>query len=343
MRSGKARSLAWGAVAMLAALPGGVTVADTDPFGGTRDMTLYGDDNINDGVQLHELPVTVTVLTVDQYHYSLDLVGSEGPIGLPMIRSGQLLSQETVPLQFDTWQALDSYMVSDGTNGGFVYVGQENDDPADIAVHVSAWTDATEPVTPAELEGVWQLQMESHPNLRNLPEEPFGSWTLLIRVAQTGPGQVMLEYLGTSHDPQLMNVTGNTLMPVDPIPSLHYFSLFTDGEGMSWARIQSETYDPTDVGASIGLGYLVLFGDVNLDGAVNALDISGFVQRLTSGEYQIEADCNEDLAVNALDISPFVRYLVGGGSGQVVPEAGTAGSLILVAIFASSRHRKGEQ
>jgi hypothetical protein len=80
----------------------------------------------------------------------------------------------------------------------------------------------------------------------------------------------------------------------------------------------------------------LLLGDVNLDGAVNALDISGFVNRLTTGVYQAEADINKDLAVNALDISGFVSCLTGGAcggeaGGSVVPEPATFSVLVLAA------------
>ena len=78
----------------------------------------------------------------------------------------------------------------------------------------------------------------------------------------------------------------------------------------------------------------VAHGDVNLDNAVNSLDISSFVQRLIAGDYQGEADVNADGLVNALDISGFVNLLVGGGGGGggVVPEAGTAAMAIAMAV-----------
>jgi len=85
----------------------------------------------------------------------------------------------------------------------------------------------------------------------------------------------------------------------------------------------------------------VVLGDVNLDGNVNALDISGFISRLTTGTYQEEADINQDAAVNALDISGFVSCLTGGACGGaagagVVPEPATV-SLLAVALLAIRR------
>lgn len=84
-----------------------------------------------------------------------------------------------------------------------------------------------------------------------------------------------------------------------------------------------------------------LLADVNLDGSVNALDISFFVERLITGSYQPEADCNQDGEVNSLDISQFVRQIVGGG-GQVVPEAGTAGVAVAAGVVTLLR-RRGER
>ena len=55
----------------------------------------------------------------------------------------------------------------------------------------------------------------------------------------------------------------------------------------------------------------ILLGDVNLDNAVNFLDISPFIALLTSSTYQAEADCDENEAVNFLDIAPFIALLSG--------------------------------
>lgn len=52
-----------------------------------------------------------------------------------------------------------------------------------------------------------------------------------------------------------------------------------------------------------------LLGDVNLDGAVNFLDISPFIAVLSANGFQLEADVNGDDAVNFLDISAFIDLL----------------------------------
>lgn len=55
----------------------------------------------------------------------------------------------------------------------------------------------------------------------------------------------------------------------------------------------------------------VLLGDVNLDGAVNLLDVAPFVELLSNGGFQAEADINQDGVVDLLDVAPFVDLLSG--------------------------------
>lgn len=52
-----------------------------------------------------------------------------------------------------------------------------------------------------------------------------------------------------------------------------------------------------------------MLGDVDLDGAVNFLDIASFIALLQAGEYQAEADINQDDVVNFSDIPLFIDIL----------------------------------
>lgn len=52
-----------------------------------------------------------------------------------------------------------------------------------------------------------------------------------------------------------------------------------------------------------------LLGDVNLDGAVNFLDITPFISLISTNSFQAEGDINLDDVVNFLDISPFISLL----------------------------------
>ena len=50
-------------------------------------------------------------------------------------------------------------------------------------------------------------------------------------------------------------------------------------------------------------------GDLNLDGEVDFLDITPFIELLSNMAFQAEADCNCDGRVNFADISPFIEIL----------------------------------
>lgn len=56
---------------------------------------------------------------------------------------------------------------------------------------------------------------------------------------------------------------------------------------------------------------VVLLGDVNLDGAVDFLDITPFIAVLSNGGNQAEADVDESGMVDFLDIVPFIAILSG--------------------------------
>ena len=53
----------------------------------------------------------------------------------------------------------------------------------------------------------------------------------------------------------------------------------------------------------------LLLGDVNLDGAVDLLDVTPFIELVANGVFQPEADINQDGAVNLLDVAAFIDLL----------------------------------
>ena len=64
-------------------------------------------------------------------------------------------------------------------------------------------------------------------------------------------------------------------------------------------------------GESVVVGEFYTPGDVNMDSAVNLLDVSTFVDRLLNSEFQCEADINLDGVIDLLDVQPFVKLLGG--------------------------------
>ena len=72
--------------------------------------------------------------------------------------------------------------------------------------------------------------------------------------------------------------------------------------------VPSQLFDEEN---SLFVGPPVLLGDSNFNGSVDFLDISSFIDALSSGDYLPEADCNEDNAVDFLDVGPFIAILSG--------------------------------
>jgi len=72
------------------------------------------------------------------------------------------------------------------------------------------------------------------------------------------------------------------------------------------------TVDNISVNGGCGGGCSFAIGDVNMDGAVDLLDVAPFVDAITMGAMICEADVNEDGSVDLLDVSPFVTLLTGG-------------------------------
>ena len=96
------------------------------------------------------------------------------------------------------------------------------------------------------------------------------------------------------------NLTGLTLADGDTID----FVVFNNGN-----FVNDETALQANVFAEVS--NTVLYGDVDLNGAVDFLDIVPFIAILSADEYQAEADVNEDGAVTFFDIVPFIEILVG--------------------------------
>ena len=96
---------------------------------------------------------------------------------------------------------------------------------------------------------------------------------------------------------------GLTLQDID---TKEYLFFRYDDQGPSW------DYGGPEGAAGGNLpAEPVLFGDINLDGVVNLLDVDPFVTVLGSGIYQIEADANLDGSVNLLDVNGFILILAG--------------------------------
>ncbi|MEX2545862.1 MAG: dockerin type I repeat-containing protein [Phycisphaeraceae bacterium] len=115
---------------------------------------------------------------------------------------------------------------------------------------------------------------------------------------------------------------------VDRTPGLA--GLYIDS--LSWTPFEEPEYLP---------------GDLNLDGVIDAVDVSPFVLGLTDPagyetQYGIDpltvGDINGDGVFDAVDVSPFVQLLVGSGA-TVVPEPGSLALLSIGGLLLLRRRR----
>jgi hypothetical protein len=229
-------------------------VTSADSFLGSRTLTLFGDDNISDGVQLHSSDVDFTTFTTDGLTYSVALAKS-GP-SLLMVRSENLFSLNPQPQPLGDGQATNSYILSSGGTGAFLLMGQESHDPLDISIHVATWA-AEGPISASQLAGDWGMTWIYDNNLRGDPEEAFSVTTRILSITDLGDNQVEVQIDALLDPPWRMTIRGNTLEPVpdalDPYPSITHLSMATDGQRLVMAMLGVEPWDATDVSATIGL------------------------------------------------------------------------------------------
>ncbi len=141
------------------------------------------------------------------------------------------------------------------------------------------------------------------------------------------------------------------------------FSTLNDGRMHTYRFYLTDDSDWTDTisrlrldpvanghGGDVAIDYirlrtLLLFGDVNGDGAVNGLDVDPFVDILLRGPYKAEADMNRDRVLNGLDVDLFVAAVLGGGgtvagSGAPVPEPCTRTLAALALLVMAGLRRR---
>ena len=130
-----------------------------------------------------------------------------------------------------------------------------------------------------------------------------GRGNILNQLAQLGP-------LADNGGPTLTHAPLNLSPAIDGGSNV----LAVDENGN---RLTTDQRGENRVRGNVDIGAVedpFLLGDVNLDEAVNFLDIVPFISMLTSSSFLNEADINRDGVVNFLDISPFVTLLSSGGS-----------------------------
>jgi hypothetical protein len=282
-----------------------------DPFVGSRTLTLFGDDNIKDGVQLDSIETNFAVSTSDGLHYTVAITAGNNAASLSMVRNGNLLSLNPRP----QGTMINCYMFSDGANGAFLMMGQEVYDPLDISFRVATWAqDAA--VLPSQLVGDWEMTWIQDNNLRSGPQEPFTMESRTLTVTDLGGGKVGVQP-GFGGNTWVMQINGSVLEP-DPgtlDAALVYLSMKSDGHSIAIAGVGVEPWDATDVSVSIAFFTRLPF-DWNGDGITSIIgDVPSFVNCVYFGNQPSWSqdrllgvgDCNHDSIISIIgDVPCFV-------------------------------------
>jgi len=231
-----------------------------DTFVGTWDIDWYCDLNIQDGITIEQEQGAVTGSRPDAQHVVFEGSFGDHPYAMTYIQDGDILQLESPPFDFGEGLSPAAYVMSDGVNSAWVHIGQEYDDLTDLSVAVGVSTRSATPVSAADLAGYWEFDIIQHPNLRHIadvPSEPFERETSLWQITDLGGSQLQLGLVGFGPF-GVFELAGNRLsmLSID-VAEHHVFEMVTDGNTLSLLAIASETYDPTDVCASIGLGHKV--------------------------------------------------------------------------------------
>ena len=124
--------------------------------------------------------------------------------------------------------------------------------------------------------------------------------------------------VGTAADTDLEFELSN-LIPLNNVlgdgNSDDFFTIRSEAENFVTYRFHSlESTDTNAVPAVLVVTFSggLLLGDVNMDCSVDLLDVSSFVEAVSTGIFVEEADINQDGNVDLLDVAPFVALLAGG-------------------------------
>ena len=204
-----------------------------------------------------------------------------------LVGFGQTDGQTSVTLFFAGY---DKYpmdgVLPPGATQVFISVSSEPFNNVNILGPVFIGANAQPTITVDDLE-VQEFKVIDTDN----PNEPAGELNSDFQLTLTAGEEVVATFDKNSPEVNFDAATGCVEVDFSPLnlpPRVYSINI---GEGFS------QQY------------YVRQLGDINRDGNLNFLDISGFVRLLSTGTYQIEGDMNANGTVDFLDISPFIRLL----------------------------------
>lgn len=226
-------------------------LASKTPFAGSWLKEFVSDDNIANGVVLETIP----------YEFSVTPAAAPGDFvitildhdtDLPVSLAGNTLINQAGPIEFPDWRMLNVLLMFDGVNKVFALVGQEHDNPLDISIGVTCWTEAKGSLSASDLAGEWVFHGHGDLNLRHT-EEGFDVEEGTGTITAVGPNQILLPFPGLTLTATLSGMEG-TLdgAPLDIDGARwHTLKLVSDGIGIAMYFVVSELDDPSDVSLTV--------------------------------------------------------------------------------------------
>ena len=122
-----------------------------------------------------------------------------------------------------------------------------------------------------------------------------------VHVTDGPTNDVQVRFFDSAGDP-----IGPALAPPTPGTVLWFVGLSSEQPIARIVIITTNSDDYYIDNLYYGTPNPLLLGDINLDRALNLLDVDPFISLLDNGEFQAEADINQDGSVNLLDVMLFV-------------------------------------
>jgi hypothetical protein len=221
-----------------------------DRFAGTLKSKLYGNNNLGDGFTLETENVTAVISTSNKSDYELKAKGM--PTYTLSRTSDILLELDPQPQNFPDWIQTNMCMLSDGSNRAFFVIGKDPA-PLDVGISAASWTRSVT-VTTSQLAGTWTITWIYDNDLLADVLGKYDTASENTTITDLGNGQVSVQGDLFFSGSTTMKIAKNNLVPTGaPGPSIRYFSMTTDGDGISIAVIEVNPLDDTDVAARIGL------------------------------------------------------------------------------------------
>ncbi len=227
-------------------------LASRDPFTNTFSQLFEYDDNIKDGVAIQ---TNIHPFTVAWQGATNFVIAFPGPgIDVPVQISGDTLRNQIGPIEFSTFYMLDVLLLSDGVNKVFTFVGQEKDDPLDLAFNLTCWTEAKGSLAASDLAGTWKFHGYSNPHLRDTSGPRFSPMQITVTITAIGPNKISISGLSGTATILGMEATFDNV-PLNTGASIcHTLKIVSNGLGIGMYSVATETNDPTDVSVMVLLG-----------------------------------------------------------------------------------------